>query len=387
MPEFIETVEEIQAEEASIRNLFDGDSRVRDRRATSKYMENLATAAEFIAAVESGRRPLYHLREAMSTSDFPLLFADILDRQLLANYRETQPTFQNYVRQSTVPDLREVKRFAVDGAESVLPEVDELEEYPEAALTENYDTMKVRKYGRRLDLSWEALINDDLDAFRRNPERLARAARRSEIKFVTSLFAGPDGPNSDLYSLANGNHLAGNPKLSVEALQAALTLLSQQRDEDGEPILIEMAELVVPPALEVVAQNIMNATALQIGDTSQGDTAVLQTRNWVNGRFRLNVEPYLPVVDQVHGDTAWYLFVSPNSGRAGVEFAKLRGYEDPALYERMPNARRIGGGEVPEAFEDDSQAWRVRHVFGGALMLNTGGAKSTVSSNGTGTGS
>jgi hypothetical protein len=50
----------------------------------------------FVADDLEGRRPLHHLREAMTTSDFPLLFADILDRQLLANYEATVPTWQNF---------------------------------------------------------------------------------------------------------------------------------------------------------------------------------------------------------------------------------------------------------------------------------------------------
>lgn len=380
-----ETVEAIRSEEASIHNLFDGDHRVSDRRQTPKYKKQLVEAAKFVQRVESGSLPIHYLKEAMSTSDFPILFADILDRQLLAAYQEITPTYRNWVRGGTVPDFRNVKRVAVDGAESILPEVDEREEYPEAALVEAKDEYAVRKYGRRLDLSWEAMVNDDLDAFRDNPNRLARAARRSEAKFATQLYADANGPHASLYTVGYENIVTGNPELSVAAVQTALTVLSEQRDADGEPIVIEMAELVVPPALEVTAMNILNALEIEMRDTGGSDTQRLRAQNWLKSKFRLNVDPYLPIVaDTANGNTSWFLFANPSSGRSALELGKLRGYEEPALYERAPNARRIGGGEVMEAFEDDSVAWRVRHVFGGTRLVNTGGYKSTVASNGSG---
>ena len=214
MPTFNETVENIAAEEASVGKLFGGDgTRVRKdpSREGPQYLGRLREAAEFVADVASGRRPMHHLQEAMSTSDFPLLFADVLDRQLLASYQETEPVWQNFCRRSTVPDFRSVKRFAVDGAEAVLPAVAEREEYPEASLSEAQDTYSVSKYGRRLDLSWEAIVNDDLDAFRRSPERLARAARRSEDRFATELFADSSGPHASLYTAGYSNIVTGNP--------------------------------------------------------------------------------------------------------------------------------------------------------------------------------
>jgi hypothetical protein len=379
--EFKETVETIRADEASVGELFGGDGhRVRGSR-DPRYQERLVEAASFIAEVHEGKRPMYHLKEAMSTSDFPTLFADVLDRQLLAAYREYPNDYLSYVRTSTVPDFRSVKRFAVDGSESVLPAVGELEEYPESSLSETSDSLSVTKFGRRLDLSWEAMVNDDLDAFRRNPERLARAARRSEQRAITALYCDASGPHASLYD--GTNTVASNPVLSIAALQTAMTLFSELVDDDGEPIFVEALDLVVPPALEVTALNILNAIQLQVG--ADGDNA-LQTVNWMKSKVQLHVNPYLPIIATSNGDTQWYLFASQmGDARPALEFAKLRGHEEPALYERAPDARRIGGsGDAQESFDDDSVAWRVRHVFGGARLVNTGGKKSTVASDGSG---
>lgn len=163
-----------------------------------------------------------------------------------------------------------------------------------------------------------------------------------------------------------------------------MTMFAQLTDEDDEPIFVESVDLVVPPALEITAQNILNALELQIGDTT-GTAAVLRAQNWMRNRVRLHVNPYIPIIATTNGNTSWFLFANQGGdARAALEFAKLRGYEEPALYERVSNARRVGGGDVMESFDDDSVAWRVRHVFGGARLVNTGGKKSTVASEGDG---
>lgn len=384
----LDLIESFRSEEASISKLFGGEGqRVSHVRHDP---EQLLGAMTFIEEVEKGRRPLWQLKEAMTTSDFPALFADIFDRQLLGEYQATTPTWQNYLRRGVVSDFKGAKRFAVDGAEGILPEVDEREEYPEEPLTEAFDTLTVKKHGRRIDLSWEMQVNDDLDAFRRNPARLARAAQRTETFHAVSLFTDENGPHPDLYGVGYNNVVPGNPPLSIESLQAAYSLLSQQVDEDGEPIVIEMVELVVGPALEVAAENILNATALWVGEGAPGVTApgqTLQTGNWMKGRLRLNVEPYIPAIAKTaNGASSWFMFASPGTGRNAAELAFLRGNEQPALYQRVPNAQRIGGGggTVQESFEDDSVAWRVRHVLGGARLTETGGRKFTVASDGSG---
>lgn len=381
MAEFMETVETIRAEEASISSLFGGDGKkVRTKARSPQYMKSLAEAASFLGDIYEGKRPLHHLREAMSTDDFPTLFADILDRQLLAEYRDHPGDYTAYVRTSTVSDFKDAKRYAVDGADGQLEEVGELEEYPEASLSETADTLRVKKYGRRLDLSWETMINDDLDAFRRNPGKLARGARRSELKAITELFVDSSGPHASLYD--SDNTVSGNPVLSIASLQTAMQLFAEQTDDEGEPIFYEGMTLVVPPALEVPAMNILNATELQVG--ADGNN-MMRTANWVRNRLKLVVNPYIPIIATTNGNTSWFLFASQDGdARAALEFAKLRGHEEPALYERVPNARRVGGGDVMESFEDDSVAWRVRHVFGGARLTNTGGKKSTVASEGDG---
>jgi hypothetical protein len=387
MAEMLQVIEGIRQEEASLLKLFGGEGRrVRTVEAKAKYKKRLAEAAKFIHAVQMGRMPVHYLEEAMSRSDFPILFGDVLDRQLLGYYKETTPTWSLYALKDTVPDFRNVKRIAEDGMEGVFGEVDELEEYPQRSMVESVDEYHVKKLGTRADLSWEALINDDLGAFGRIPARLARAARRTESKMATELFVDSKGPHAELYKAEFKNVVEGNPKLSIESLQKAFTLLSKMVDQDEEPIEIDMVTLVVPPALKVTAENILNALSADVNTEGGTEKQRLRIQNWMKNSVTLAVEPYIPhVATKENGDTSWFLFANPDTSRPAIVLGFLRGYEQPGLFERIPTSRRVGGGgEDMVSFDNDSRAWKVRHVLGGTRLTKTGGFRATVASNGSG---
>lgn len=391
---FLESIDSMQREVATTLAAFEanpatvtgGDGRsVRvGRRQSPEYQKRLGEAVGLVADVYKGRRPVWQLREAMTRADFPNLFGDILDRQILANYQETPQVYRQFCRIGTVSDFRQVKRFTVSGAESVLPKVNEQAEYPVASIADASPyTYKVEKYGRRVPFSWEAMVNDDLDALRSIPERLGRAARRSESKFATSLFVDASGPNATFFSVGNANRVTSNPVLSIASLQSAMALLGAMKDAEGEPVVVETAVLVVPPALEIVARNILNATQIEIVESGGTSNQKLIAENWMRNRVQLVVDPYHPIVaSTANGNTSWYLFASPSSGRPALEVGFLRGHETPELFIKQPNVQAAGGGADPMNgdFDTDSIEYKVRHVFGGALM----DPKMAVASNGSG---
>lgn len=385
MSEFLELLETLKAEDASAQRLFGdaGQSIRKIRRDTPIYKRALAEAAELVAGVYTGRVPMYRLQEAMSTSDFPLLFGDILDRQLLGLYQEWPTTWSMIARRSTVRDFRTVSRFATDGAEAVLTVVPQGSEYPEAGMSETRYQYAVSKYGRRIPFLWETFVNDDLDGLRSTPERLAKAARMSEEKFATSLYASATGPNATFFAAGNNNIVTGNPALSVAGLTTAFGVLWAQVDKDGNPVFTGQVRLVVPPALAVIARNILNATQILAAGGGGVGTAgdQLTINNWIAGQVAdVVVNPWLPIVE-TSNKNSWYLFADPGIGRPAVEMGFLRGNEAPALFVKSPNAMRIGGGTVAAEdgdFETDGIAYKVRHVFGGTLMEPKAAVASTV---------
>ncbi|WP_433329985.1 hypothetical protein [Spirillospora sp. CA-294931] len=377
---FSHAVERFDAESASIHNLFGGQRRVAPGRGGDSLWEHkLLEAQRFMWDIRHNRRPINHFAEAMGTSDFPLLFADSLDRQLYGAYEATQPTWMNYARAATVNDFREVKRFATSGIRGRLEKVGELSEFKRRGQTEKQYEYRVDRYEAGFAQSWESMVNDDLGAFLRLPQDLADSARDSEEAFVTELYCDTNGPHAVHYSSGNGNLLSGNPPLSRDALQAAITQLMKRKDERNNPIVVKGVRLVVGTGLALVAQEIINTTEYRVVD-GNGNVRIIKG-NGVAANLGVDVNYWIDAVATgANADTSWWVFADPNGTRPALEFGRLRGYEAPALFEKIPDARRLGGGEEPFSFDTASAEKKIRHVMGGTFVDE----KMTVASNGTG---
>lgn len=381
MAELMGLIEKMDAALASQAALFGDAGRRSDGRRWDTRHDYLV---QLMGAVRNGRREPWLLQHAMTTSDFPLLFGDVLDRTVLGGYGELRPTWPMYVRRAVVPDFRSVKRRFFDGQEGRLALVPEAAEAPYAELAEGEFTYSVGKYERKMALSWEAFVNEDLDVFESFPRRAARAARRTEEHFATALFVASTGPISPFFSAGNNNLLTGaSSALSVDSLATAYETFGDLRDAEGEPVALSGAVLVVPPALEVTARNILSAT--EIRNVVGSDTILYQ--NWLAGALRLAVNPYLSVLNtSTSSKTAWYLFAdpndrplgpdrggedSPNEIRPALEMGFLRGFERPMVFTKTSDMALVGGGTAPPefgSFTNSTIEYKVRHVLGGARM-------------------
>ncbi len=332
----------------------------------------VAECAGLFSDVYGGRRPDWHLREAMTTSDFPLLFGDLLYRQLLGNYMPYPVTYPKWCRIMEVKDFRNLHMYTIDGGQGLLDQVAERAPYPETKFVEGQYTIAVKKYGRRYGISFEMVINDDLNAFQERPMMMAVGARRSEEWLATSMICDDSGPHASFFTGGNANIVTGNPVLSIQALQTAFKVLAAQKDKDGQPIVIDAVNLVVPPALEITAQNIMHAIQLRINDVSGGGTAdqFLYVENWMKAKVTLSVNPYIPYIATTeNGDSSWFLIANPNdmTQRPAVAFGFLRGRRQPQLFIKDPDQRALGGGSsdpMEGDFDTDSIDYKLRHIFG-----------------------
>lgn len=368
-------------------NPFAGDGvRVR-AQANPEYEARFDEALDiYHRALHGNRMDVWRFQEAMSTSDFQFLFADILQRETLGSYMEWPTMWSTIARRGTRADFRVGRAFTLDGAEGALPKVPEYDEYPDSKVQDGKYEYAVSKYGRRIKISWESIINDDLGELRSLPDRLAKAARMTEEKFAASMYAGASGPDGTFFASGNANKMTA--KLSTGSLQAAMTLIWAQKDVDGNPIFTGRLHLVVPPALSITAKNILNATEIWAaaggGDGVTVGQNQLRTNNWVPQEIAAaQTNPWLPILaTTANGDTSWYLFADPSVGRPAMEVGFLRGNEAPALFVKEPNARRVGGGLIaPEDgdFDSDSIEYKVRFLVGGTLME----PKAAVASDGT----
>ncbi len=380
-----------------------GFSRQRGARRQAK----VASAVMLWADLMSGRVPSYFLqealaprtpavaraiegnypgifRESMTRSDFPLLTGDVLDRMMLARYREFPSPYRQFMKVTqNLRDFRTVRRIAVDGLEGTWQAQAEDDELDYGSLSETGYTYAPKKYAKGTKISFEALMNDDLDAFATAPDRLGRGGARTVAKFATQLYVGASGPHATLYSVGNANIVTSNPVLSVAALNTGFTILSTKTDTEGEPIYIEEAILVVGPALRVTAMNIMNQIHVDLTTAGGASGQTMRVGNWIVGNLQLVIDPYIPIVaSTANGATSWFLFASPATGRPAVEIGFLTGFGEPQLYQKMSNTIRVGGGvdDMAGDFSTMSQEYKGVVAFGGTRL----DPKSTVGSNGSG---
>lgn len=321
----------------------------------------------------------YLLREALTTSDFPYLFGDVLDRQLLAQYKATESTWKSYVKTSTVPRIYPQiggYRFRISNGDQRLDRVGQKGEYLASERDETRYTLYVYKYGRQFDISWETIINDDLDALKDTPMRFAKAAIRTEQYEVINQYADDTGTHAagNLYDNATANEINGSVALlTIANLENGLEAMASWRDNGGSPILNKAKYLVVPPALELTGRQILTSTTKMWMDhvTRAGISGAtlfpMPTANVVSQMgLQLIVEPWLPIVDTSNGNTAWYLFADPND-IAALEAGYLRGHERPEIAMKASDKVTVGGGAISPMsgdFATDNIFYRVRHVFG-----------------------
>jgi hypothetical protein len=350
----------------------------RRRSNNPQYLSQLAEAAGLVGRVFQGdRRAMLQVQEQMTTSDFPKIFGDVLDRELMAQYEQISPVWEKFARRTVVRDFRPKHWLDLLGGRAVLDPVKERGEYKARSLTEGEYFLTVGKYGTRLPLTWEMMVNDDLDAFRTAPERLSQAARDTEDQLGTGLIASAAGPNATFFNSApatSGGVAAavGTGKLTTDNVTSALTTISTRVDSDGRPVMIDALILMVPPSLAVIANQIINAQIIRNRVTSGSNTQDLEIGNWLSSQIQVVVNPWLPIIDKsANAATTWYLLPSPSIARPALTMGFLRGYETPDLRMKADTGMRVGGGNIPAeegSFDTDDIQYRIRHVVGGTTL-------------------
>lgn len=281
----------------------------------------------------SGRTGLaYH-----TTSDFPLILADSINRRLRDTYMEALPTWQPFCSRATAPNFKKMKVVAL-GAVSSFKKVGESGEYQYGTMGESGEEYAVEKSGIIIALTYEAMVNDDLSAFDRIPRGLTAAARRQESNTIYDILMGnptmADG--EQLFSAAHGNIAATGSVITDAALDAARQAMRTQKDGDNVYLNITPEYLIVGPTLEGAARKMITREVVP-GKTSDVNI-------WA-AAFNLIVDPRIT-------DKKWFLAASPAQIDT-IEYAYLAGEEG------MSTTMRSG-------FEVDGLEIKVRHVFGAA---------------------
>lgn len=291
---------------------------------------------------------LTHRSITQSTSDFAVLLENAMHKTLLAAYATQPDTWSRFCATGSVSDFRAHNRYRL-GTFGRLDAVTETGEFKNKSIPDGTkEQISASTFGNIINLSRQAIINDDMGAFSRLATALGRAARLSievDVYGLLTSNAGVGPTMSDGKALFHADHgnLAAAAAPSVASIDAARQLMASQKDRSGNEYLD------IRPAVWVGPLSLGGSARVINGAQYDPDTAnKLQRPNMVAGL-------YSDIVDTPRlTGTAWYSFADPAIAPA-LEVAFLDGQSEPFL-------------ATEDGWRVDGVEWKVRLDYGVAAV-------------------
>lgn len=276
-------------------------------------------------------------RSGMHTSsDFPIILGNTVNRTLRAEYEIAERTFPQWARKATAKDFRTITRAQLGDFSNLGNPVNEGGEYEYGTLGEGSEAYRVFKYGKIIAISWEMIVNDDLDAFGRIPQKIANSVARKQSDLVYGILS-TNAAMSDTVALFHATHanLGTGAAINIDSLGEARKLLRKQKG------LGALDFLNLTPKFLVVGPN-YEQLALQYLSSAYNPNDPTKINPW-KGLLTPIVEPRLT-------GNEWYVMASPGQIDT-VEYAFLEG--QPEIFT-----------ETQQGFDVDGLKMKVRMVFG-----------------------
>jgi ATP-dependent Clp endopeptidase proteolytic subunit ClpP len=255
------------------------------------------------------------------TSDFPNLLANIAEKAMLKGYEEADETFQLWTVEGSLGDFKPGKRVDL----GMFPSLDKIEdggEYRYADIGDRGESVQLATYGKMFSITRQTIINDDLDAFSKIPRRMGRAAIRTIGDLVYAILTGnpkmADGV--DLFHANHKNLLAGGG-INTAAVDAMKVAMATQTEGGARALNIRLAKLLVPMALEGVA-NVVRESEYEVGAAAKNNTVPNSVRN----TFEVISDARLDLASAI----AWYGVANRDTNDT-VEVSYLDGNKTPTL--------------------------------------------------------
>jgi hypothetical protein len=200
-------------------------------------------------------------------------------------------------------------------------------------------------------VSWETVVNDDLDAISRVPAMHGNAMRRKQNKVVYSVLTANDvlSDNVALFNATHANVSSGAGVPSVATLNAGFLAMAKQTGLSSDAVLnLTPRYLIVPQAYAATAMELLNSTANPaVGGSAVGSSGVVNIYNMAGGRqLTMVADANL----DLNSSAIWYLAADPAQIDT-VEISFLEGEESPVLEQEWD-------------FDRDCYKYKIRQTFG-----------------------
>ncbi len=294
------------------------------------------------------------VREADTTvASFSYLLGTSMNKRLLKEYQAWPGEWSRFCTVVPIKDFKQQDRIRLASFGS-LPVVNEDTPYTTVSLTDTRATYSARKYGNIVAISREVIVNDDLQAIRQIPQKLAVAAAYTLAEFVYGFLSG--GRTNNVYdgfplfdAVAgpfNHGHNRRVDALTTAGLTLGITTMKEQTNLAGKRIGLKPSFLVVPPEQEFTALQLIKSGGLPGGNAND--------INPVMGYCEVIVSP------QLTNTAEWYLVADPRQVDT-IELGFVGGQVNPVL---LVQDQPLFGLN----FSQDVISYKVRHEYGGAVV-------------------
>lgn len=299
---------------------------------------------------------------SLNTANFPVVVKNALNKRLAqawAKYGEAGYDWWSKIVSVEHFDTLQQVDWLITGTIGSLPTVAEQGEYTELPIGDNGETSDWSKYGGYVGLTLEAILRDDVRAFRRLPDEVAMGGLRNISEQVSAIFtsnAGVGPTLSDTGALFNATAVAtkgGHANLLTTALGTTLTAWRAVETAmfiqpmhvknaagyygTGKPQAVKPKYLLVPQALAGAAADLFMPNLIATGGTNimKGVVEPITVPEWTDA-------------------TDWAAVADPNI-LPGIMLGEIFGVQ-PQLY--------VAGKESdPAMFANDESRIKVRQFL------------------------
>lgn len=305
--------------------------------------------AESVGALPSAAAQ--RITESLNSGSWAEALGDSIRRRLIAEYNsDPLSTWREIVSEvGNLPDFRTNRRVRIGGYD-VLATVGEGATYPGLTSPEDEEaTFAATKKGGTEDYTLEMVANDDLSALRRIPTSMARAAALTLYRLIWNTTIAGNATIYDAVALFDAAHTNTSAvalgEAGIETLRTKM-IRQQRPGETSGFVGILPAILAVPPELYVTAFKLTESQVSIISDHAT-------TPNAFKGLRAVEV-PTLADADD------WFLIADPRSVPT-IEVGFYQGRQDPELLIQDQPA-------VGSVFTADKFTWKIRHIYGAAVL-------------------
>lgn len=234
-------------------------------------------------------------QRSLTTSDFPLVVSNAMGKVAAPAYQAAESPLKALARQRAVPNFKESTSIRI-GEMGRLEEMTESGEFKHTNRAEAGEVMRLKTFGRMINVTRKLLIDDDLNLLGDMTAAMGQAAAQTEAEELVSMLTGnPElSDGTPVFDTSRGNSVSGaGSALSEAALSAARKHMRTVKGLDGKTIIAATPKyLVVSPDLETSAEKLLATIYAPTTDDVQPI------------RLTLVVEPRLS------GNT-WYVMADP----------------------------------------------------------------------------